>query len=147
MTDISGRCFFRRGGALIPSDVAADEMLREIADGREIMITIRKPRSPQHHRFFFSMLRKVVENSDQWASEDVLLDDLKLATGHCELRRNALTGAAVMAPKSINFASMEEHAFRRFVDRCCFVLAQAGIDTDTLMAETAASQKRVKEPA
>ncbi|MCK7474055.1 MAG: hypothetical protein MZV49_12190 [Rhodopseudomonas palustris] len=65
-----------------------------------------------------------------------MLDDLKLATGHCELRRNALTGAAVMAPKSINFASMDQTAFQRFVDRCCFVLAQAGIDTDRLMDES-----------
>lgn len=146
MTDLSGRCFVRRGNALIPADEHAEDFLHEIAEGREVIVTVRKARSSQHHRMFFAMLRKVVDNSEQWASEDVLLDDLKLATGHCELRRNALTGAAIMAPRSINFASMDQTAFRRFFDRCCYVLAQAGIDIDQLMTEVHASQ-RVREMA
>ncbi|MCK7474054.1 MAG: DUF1367 family protein [Rhodopseudomonas palustris] len=52
---------------LVPADIHADEMLGEIADGREVMVTIRRARNPQHHRFLFAMLRKVVENSDLWS--------------------------------------------------------------------------------
>lgn len=143
MSDLSARCFVRKGNALVPADFAADEFLREIGEGREVMISVRKARSPQHHRFFFAMLRKVCENSDQWQSEDALLDDLKIAVGHRETHVNALTGETVVRAKSINFASMEEFTFRRFVKRCCFVLAKAiGVDPQSLMDEADQTQRK-----
>lgn len=143
MSDLSARCFVRKGNALVPADFAADEFLREIGEGREVMISVRKARSPQHHRFFFAMLRKVCENSDQWPSEEALLDDLKIAVGHRETHVNSLTGETAVRAKSINFASMEEFAFRRFVKRCCFVLAKAiGVDPQSLMEEADQTQRK-----
>ena len=137
MSDLSGRCFVRRGNALLPADPAAEEFLREIGDGREVIVSVRKARNPRHHRWFFAMLRKVCDNSEQWPSEDALLDDLKMAVGHRETTVNAITGEIVLRPRSINFASMDEYAFRRFAKRCGYVLARAiGIDVETLMAET-----------
>lgn len=143
MSDLSAKCFVRKGNSLVPADFAGDEFLREIGEGREVMISIRKARSPAHHRFFFAMLRKVCENSEQWSNEEVLLDDLKMAVGHRETHVNALTGDTVVRAKSINFASMEEFTFRRFVKRCCFVLAKAiGVDPQELMDETDQTQRK-----
>ena len=113
MSDMEGRCFVRRGNALVPADFAAEEFLGELAEGREIIVTTRKARSPQHHRWFFALLRKVVENTEDFHNEEEVLDALKLATGHTE-RRLTLDGGAYLAPKSISFAAMGEEAFRRF---------------------------------
>lgn len=142
MSDLAGRCFTVRGTTLIASDFAADEFMGSLKQGAEIIVSTRKARSPQHHRWFFSMLRKVVENTDgRWVNEDDLLDDLKLATKHIRKRINGITGEAIIEPKSINFANLDEYAFRDFVKLCCGAIAVAtGIDPETLMAETQATQ-------
>lgn len=143
MSDLDGRCFIRRGNTLVPADFAAEEFLSELKDGREVILTIRKARSPKHHRWFFAMLHKVVENTDRWSTEDELLDALKLATGHTE-RRQTIDGSIYLAPRSISFAAMEEGAFTRFRRRCCYVLATRvlGISPEELMGETEATQRR-----
>lgn len=143
MSDLDGKCFTRKGAALVPSDFAAEEFLSEIGEGREVIITIRKARSPQHHRFFFALLRKVTENVDDWANEDELLDALKLATGHAE-RRMKLDGSIYQAPRSINFASMDQFAFKRFYNRCIYLLATKILKClpEELMGEVGSTQVR-----
>lgn len=147
MTDLDARCFIKRGRSLVAADFAAEEFLAGIKDGREVLVSVRRARSPKHHRWFFALLRKVVENSERWADEDDLLDDLKLATGHATRRVHLLTGEVCLVAKSINFASMPEDPFRRFRDRCLYVLGKTlGVDPLTLMQETDATQRRVDAP-
>ncbi len=143
MSDLDGRCFIRRGNTLVPADFAADEFLAEIPEGREILVSARRARSPQHHRWFFAMLRKVVDNTEQWQTEDELLDALKLATGHTE-RRMTIGGEPYLAPRSISFAAMPEGAFTRFRKRACFILATKvlGCSPEELMGETDRTQER-----
>lgn len=146
--DLEGRAFTKKGRTLVPSDFAAEEMLADLPEGREVLITIRRARSVQHHRFFFSMLRLVVSNTDRWQTEDDLLDDLKLATGHVRRRACGITGKPLIIPDSINFASMPQDPFRRFVNRCVYVLSQAlGWNPEDLMRETEATQRRVSDKA
>ncbi len=147
MSDIEGRCFVKRmvlgiGPAFVPADFAAEEFLAEIAEGKEVILSCRQPRSPQHHRWFFAMLRKVVENTDgKWGDEEDLLDDLKRAVGHVRRSFSILTGEERIEARSINFASMGELAFRRFKKRCVFVLTAAlGWDPEALMNETDETQ-------
>lgn len=148
MSDLDGRCFVKRGNTLVAADFAADEFMAGIPNGREVIVSVRRPRSPQHHRWFFALLRKVVDNSEQWQSEEDLLDDLKIATGHAERRVNILTGEVQLCAKSINFASMPEDPFARFKSRCLYVLGRVlGIDPVTLMEETDATQRLIAERA
>lgn len=146
MSDLDGVCMVKKGNTLVPADFHADEFLAEIKDGKEIIVSIRKARSPLHHRWFFALLRKVVDNSEKWGNEEDLLDDLKHATGHVRRSSHMLTGEVVMIAKSISFASMAEDAFKRFKDRCLYVLARAGFDTDALMKEVDDSQRRHANP-
>lgn len=145
MSDLDGRCFVRKGSVLMPADFAAEEMLNSLPQGREVLVTVRRPRSPQHHRWFFAMLRKVVENSDdRWGDEDDLLDDLKFAVGHVKRRVHMLSGEIVMVAQSISFAAMGEDKFIRFRDRCLYVIRKAtGIDPEELMKEVDETQKPV----
>lgn len=135
MTDLDARCFLVKGNSLVAADFAAEEFLAGIPQGREVMVTVRRARSPKHHRWFFKLLHRVVENTDdRWADEDDVLDDLKLACGHFTRRANILTGEIQYVAKSINFASMGEDKFRRFKDRALYVLAKAlGYDPLILM--------------
>lgn len=149
MTDLDARCFIKRGNSLVPADFAAEEFLADIPSGREVLVSVRRPRSPQHHRWFFALLRKVVENTENvWMDEEDLLDDLKLATGHAQRRVNLLTGEVEKVAKSINFATMAEDPFRRFRDRCLFVLGKfLRVDPLTLMKEVDTTQQRLMAPS
>jgi len=122
-TDLDARAFTKRKGALWPSDPIAEEMIEKLKDGREVLVTIRRARNPQHHRLLWAMLRKVVDNTDQWDSETVLLDELKLATGLAEVRVNILTGKAYAVPGSISFASMDQTKFSAWFDQAVHLLA------------------------
>lgn len=123
MSDLDGYVFMKVGGRLAANDIHAQEWLSSIRDGREVMISARRPRNPKFHRLAFALLRLVVENTDRWSDEADLLQDLKLATGHVEKRVSALTGEVYAAPRSISFASMDEDKFKRWFNRAAYVLA------------------------
>jgi hypothetical protein len=124
MSDLDGFAFVKRGRALYPRDFHADELLDTLKDGREILVTARRPRNPAHHRLLWAMLRKVVENTDgQWPNENALLDELKLATGLAEVRVNLLTGKPYAVPGSIAFASMDQTKFKEWFDQATHLLA------------------------
>lgn len=134
--DIDARCFIRRINALVPADIMAEEFLSTIKIGREVLITIRRARNPRHHRLLFAALRKVVENTDKWASEETLLDELKLATGLAEIRVNLLTGRPYAVPASISFAAMDQLKFSQWFERATPILAQSiGVENAALMDE------------
>jgi hypothetical protein len=142
MTDLSARAFVVRsrlgvGKYLVPADQFAEEFLSGLKDGREILVSARKARSVQHHRYLFALLRRVVENTDgRWADEQVLLEDLKLATGLFETRISALTGMPYPVPASISFASMDQQRFSVWFEKAVQKLAEAlGISTEILLGE------------
>ena len=109
---------------LVPMDEPADEFMASLKDGQQVLVTIRKPRSIQHHRLLFALLRKVTDNSDRWANERVLLDDLKLATGLFETRISALNQMPYPVPASISFAAMGQEEFGRWFEKAIAVLAR-----------------------
>lgn len=140
MTDLDGRCFVKRNGALYPVDMAADDMMTSIPDGKEILVTIRQPRSPQHHRYFFAILRKVVANSDTYNDEEELLDVVKLAVGYSKPVR-LWDGTIYRRPRSISFGSMGQDAFQRFTKRALYVLGRmTGVDPESLLREATEGQ-------
>lgn len=136
MSDLDARVFVKRGNSLVPADIMSDELLAQIRDGREVMVTIRRARNPKHHRLLFAALRKVVDNTDRWPSEEVLLDELKLATGLAEVRVNLLTGKPYAVPASISFAAMDQTRFGEWFARATVALAQAiGVEHQALLDE------------
>jgi len=126
--------------ALVPADVHAEEWLRAIPLDKEVLITGRRARSPEHHRTFFGALHLIVENSDDWSDIDELLDAIKLSVGHVQ-RRQRLDGTVVIIPRSIDFASMGQDEFRRFCNRAKYVLSIVGIDMAAYMNEVVSGQR------
>lgn len=136
-SDLDGRSFTKRNGHLVPSDIMADEMLAGIKEGREVLVSIRRARNVKHHRLLFAALNKVVENTEQWPSVGALLDELKLATGHAEIRVNLLTGKPYAVPSSINFAAMSQDEFAPWFNQVVQILATKALKTapEALMRE------------
>lgn len=126
----------RANGLLVAADIHAEEWLCTLKVDREILIDSRKVRSPEAHRWFFAMLKKVVDATDRWPSVTALLDAVKIAVGHTE-QIVRLDGETELRPKSISFGSLDQIAFQDFVRRSVDALAlHLGIDGEALMAET-----------
>jgi hypothetical protein len=140
MTDLEGRAFRRVGCTLVAVDFAAQEMLDSISEGKEVLITIRQPRSPEFHRRFFAILRRVVETSDVYQDEEELLSCLKICVGHTKPVQLP-NGEVYRLPRSINFASLGQDAFQRFVKRSLYVLGKMiGVDPESLLKEATETQ-------
>ena len=129
MSDLDGIAMTKCSGGLRGSDQHADEFLAGIKEGSEVLVSIRRPRNIRHHRLLFAALQKIVENCDQWASVEVLLDELKLATGLAEVRVNLLTGRPYAVPASINFAAMSQDKFKPWFDQVVNILATKALKT------------------
>lgn len=115
-----------------------------IPQKREVIVEIRRPRHPEHHRWFFALLRLTITatgKEDVWPDENNLLDALKLRVGHVRTVVT-VTGEIQLVPDSISFASMEQDKFARFVNRCVWVIFDHfHVDAEALMAEVDRQQR------
>ncbi len=135
--DLQERAFMWKRGALYPSDRFALEFCGKLKDGAEILLSVRKPRSVKKHRLLFALLRITVENTEgKWADEQVLLDDLKLATGLVQTRVSALTGMPYPVPASISFAAMSQERFAPWFTKAVAACADVlGCTSEELLGE------------
>lgn len=106
----------REGSHLVPADQLAEEDVLELKAGAEFLVEVRKPRSLQHHRLLFALLRKVARSTPTPLSEKALLSWVKVRTGHVEVLPLGF-GKTYEAPDSIAFSEMDQGAFRKFFDK------------------------------
>jgi hypothetical protein len=125
MADLDGICLVKSRGRLVPADMHADDMISNIGEGKEVMVTLRRPRNPKHHRLLWALLRIVISNDprDRWTDEESLLCDLKRRTGLVEPIIDGFTGRIEYRMKSISFAAMSQDQFSPWFDRAVHVLA------------------------
>lgn len=146
MSDLDGRLFIRRAQGFVPADIMAEDAMNKVAVGSTVMLTVRRPRNPGHHRKLFALFSVVLEQTDRWADSTVLLEDLKLATGLFETRVSALTGMPYPVPSSISFAAMSQDRFEAWYAKAIRVLSEhLGTDVEALgreVAEVAAASVR-----
>ena len=130
MTDLEARSFVIRQGRLVPSDIMSEELLQSIGEGKEILVTIRRPRNPKHHRLLWALLRKVTDNTDRWKTEKLLLRDLKKMTGLYEVYINQFTGEEEIELLSISFAAMAQDPFNEWFGRAIHVISTQVLHCD-----------------
>jgi hypothetical protein len=136
VSELRSYAFRRVGGVLKPSSMATCRFMDGLKDGREVLVSVRTPRNILHHRKLFALLERTIENSDRWANKEVLLEDLKLATGLFTTRVSALSGMPYPVPASISFAAMDQKTFGEWYEKAVAVLAEhLGVDPETLLAE------------
>lgn len=113
--------FKRNGNSLVPVDDEGFELLLKIADGREVMVDVRRARNPKHHRLFFGILKFIVEHTDL-DSIEAAKSALKVATGEVDPVIDAATGKTYFVLRSINWESKDQDEFAAFFDRAVDVI-------------------------
>lgn len=121
--DLTGLPFRKRNGSLVPLNEQADEFMAGIKDGKDVLVTVRRARNLKFHRLLFAMLHKIIDNTDRWSDEEVLLADLKEQIRYGHYCANGFSGEIRFVPDSISFAKCDEDKFRRLFNRFVHVLA------------------------
>lgn len=130
---------YQPGKGAIPASSADAEALDELAQGVTYRGTFTRAqgRSIRHHRLLFALIEIARENYAGELTKDAVLDVLKLRTGHVRLTQLA-SGEVIMAPASINFASMDQDAFNKWFPRAVDVLCRdlcPGLERELAMRE------------
>lgn len=110
------KIYLRRSGDVLKplSQNDYDELAR-IKDDEIIYVDYKKPRNPQFHNKFMSMIRVVYDNQEQEPSIETMLAKVKVDLGYYD---TMFTGKyEIRVPKSISFAAMDELAFHAFYQR------------------------------
>lgn len=131
MSDLESRLFVVRQGRLIPADIWADEFVAGIGEGKQVLVTIRRPRNPKHHKLVFAIIKKVLDNTDLWGGDvDNCLEDLKMATGLVTRRVNLITSEPYIKAKSISWAAMSQDPFNEWFGRAVHIIATQVLDVE-----------------
>ena len=123
----------KTGKWLTPIDPHGMDALAGIGSGEVLRVKWVRPRNVRHHRKFFALLRVVFEAQDRFATQQDLLDALKIALGR--YREVKIGNRTVIHPKSISFSSMDQDAFNEFYDAAVKVVIEVlipGIDREGL---------------
>ena len=88
-------------------------LVRELGPGETMAFSYRLPRSPEHHKWFFGMLARLLDTQERFDAVDPLLDWLKVGAGWVDLLPGR-DGVPVAIPRSIRWESMDEQDFIEF---------------------------------
>lgn len=127
----------RTEGGLAPSSERAERALKRLEIGEECVVDLRIPRNLKHTRKFFSLLRIVQDNSEDFASVEAVLLAICAALGRGEWVTIPKATRPLFVRESIAFESMDQDEFDRFYrDAVQVVLSYflPGLDADQLEA-------------
>ena len=132
------------GNRFVSADEMTDDAMKAIKNGAEVIVTVNRPRNPKHHRLFWAMLNKVVEQLDEnqrllYPTPESLLAGVKIALGYYDMVRS-LDGMPLPVLKSTNFESMSQDEFRRFFNQAMDLILDRllPVDEEDLRREIAA---------
>jgi len=118
-------------GTLVPADSPSEEYLTKFKDGNTLFVDARKARNPAHHRKAFAVLSFAQKNQDTYPSVDMLLEAVKIYTGHVD--EMYLAKRIYYKTKSISFSQMGQDEFSEFYVKMLDALAYlTGIPAETL---------------
>jgi len=111
----------RKGSRLEPCAQLDEEILAEFPEGKDLSVSITRPRSNKHHRFFMGLLQIVCYNHDTYKRPDQLLLWLKIRLGYVDEVRFHNEKVWWVA-KSISFNAMGQDQFKKFFDAALDVI-------------------------
>lgn len=117
---------------LAPVDAQSNDRIYKLKPNQEVMVSIKTPRNPQHHRLFFAVLNDVVQSGAWEGTLDSLLTTIKIGTGHVDTIIDQSNGKTYYVTKSIDFASMSQDKFNEFFDLAIQLIAQRWMDQESI---------------
>ena len=127
-------------GRLAPAWAHDADLLARVPDGTVVSTTLRRPRRPRHHRWWWALCSKVADSHPFYAHSEQVCDHIKFRLGLVDTTV-VVVGEQVqtmMRPQSIAFEAMGQDAFKAFVEKglniiCTEILP--GVDSADLRAE------------
>ena len=95
------------------------------------------PRNEKHLRKYWKLIHVVHAQQDLFATQEDLSDEIKIATGYCDMKTRA-DGTTWPKPRSISFAKMDQSAFDDFYAKCIRFICEhilPGVDDYNLRCE------------
>jgi hypothetical protein len=111
----------RQGQRLAAADPISLEALESIREKETVTASIHRNRNPAHHRKLWALIAAVFPSQSQYATQQDLLNALKVATGYFETGQT-IEGIPFMIPKSISYVSMSQTPFEQWYDRVVDVI-------------------------
>lgn len=135
--EILMRCVGDAFLSLVPVDEWQEKALSKAwVEDEVVAVIIKRGRSLQQHRLFFSILQHVAEASE-WETPQQLLVALKVQLGRYDLMQLP-SGKAVPVPHSIAFSEMGQDDFMEFFSQSLAVICDkvlGGYNPDDLINE------------
>lgn len=131
----------KRGKVWVPADAHAEEFTDKRKDGTEEVFQRVAAKSPKSMRWYFQMLKKVVENQGVYKDTEELREALLIATGHYKWKRD-IYGRRYECANSMR--DMDEDTFELHKQQALRLIeSQLGIDAVELMRQADGTQKWV----
>lgn len=109
--------------SLKPADMESERYLSKIGFGEQVTCKLTRPRNPQFHRKFFSLLQLVFENQERYATFERFRKEVVMRAGFFDEHVH-LTGKVSYVAKSLAFDKMDETEFSELYDKCCVIILQ-----------------------
>lgn len=84
-------------------------LVDELEIGETLQFSYRRPRSPQHHKFFFARMNNLLDMQESFKDLEELIVFLKVGAGFVDFMPSC--GQLVAVPKSIAWHMLEEKDF------------------------------------
>lgn len=130
----------KKGGRLVPAWERDSDLLSRIPEGTVVSTTLKRPRRPRHHRWWWALMSRVADSHPFYASPEQVCDHIKFRLGEVDTTVLILGDQVqtLMRSKSIAFEAMGQDAFKEFCERgldviCAEILP--GIEREDLRAE------------
>lgn len=111
----------KSGNALVAQDRLAIDDLEKFRDGAVVTCEVKRPRSVQHHRRFFAMVRFCFEHQREpvrYLTEDAMRAALTISAGH-RTEIHLPNGTLGYMANSIAFDKLDQAGFNELWDRAC----------------------------
>lgn len=122
------------------ADDEAQKQHDKLPIGQIVGAEIARSRSLQQHRFYWSVLTRVLsdgphEKVDSWRTPEAFHEALKVATGHVEIVQ-LVSGRLIKIPQRTGFDSMPQDEWQKFMGAVFKVIEEEiiGMSIDVFMA-------------
>lgn len=127
-------------GRLVPAWERDSDLLSRIPEGAVVSTTLKMPRKPRHHRWWWALMSRVADSHPFYSTAEQVCDHIKLRLGLVDTTVIVVGDQVqtLMRPKSIAFEAMGQAAFKEFCERgldviCAEILP--GVIREDLRAE------------
>lgn len=110
-------------GALRPANAKAEEFVRSLDGGENVMVRVLRGRSTRQNAYYWAALERAVDATGRWRTPQELHAALRIALGYVD-EVKTLAGRRVLVPRSTGFDNMSHDEAQAYYDAAFKLLAE-----------------------